>query len=112
MSDLPGVVLTILTADCVPILFYDPVRRAIAGDFIAGAWRGEWPKTKDSGCPKNEIRNRMAKASLNGWESGLVFLKRAIRAGQSGGLVAIEGWPTKVGQRPFWSKNSPGAGPG
>lgn len=38
VTDEPGVVLTIFTADCTPILFYDPVRRAV-GAAHAG-WRG------------------------------------------------------------------------
>lgn len=38
VTDQPGVVLTIFTADCTPILFFDPVRRAI-GACHAG-WRG------------------------------------------------------------------------
>lgn len=38
ITGLPGVVLTILTADCVPILLYDPVRKAV-GAAHAG-WRG------------------------------------------------------------------------
>jgi len=38
VTSLPGVVLTILTADCVPILLYDPISEAI-GVVYAG-WRG------------------------------------------------------------------------
>jgi len=38
VTDLPGVVLTILTADCVPILLYDPVQRAIGA--VHAGWRG------------------------------------------------------------------------
>jgi polyphenol oxidase len=37
-TDLPSVMLTILVADCVPVLLYDPVHRAVA---VAHAgWRG------------------------------------------------------------------------
>ena len=35
---LPGVALTIYSADCIPILFYDPVRRAVAA--VHAGWRG------------------------------------------------------------------------
>jgi len=38
VTDRPGVVLTILTADCVPILFYDPIHRAIGA--VHAGWRG------------------------------------------------------------------------
>jgi len=38
MTDRPGAVLTILTADCVPILLYDPVRRAVAA--VHAGWKG------------------------------------------------------------------------
>ena len=38
VTDLPGVVLTILTADCVPILLYDPVRKVIGA--VHAGWRG------------------------------------------------------------------------
>lgn len=38
VTDEPGVVLTIFTADCTPILFYDPVRRAVGG--AHAGWRG------------------------------------------------------------------------
>lgn len=38
VTDEPGVVLTIFTADCTPILFYDPVK-AVVGGAHAG-WRG------------------------------------------------------------------------
>lgn len=38
VTDLPGVPLTMRFADCVPVLFYDPIRRAV-GMAHAG-WRG------------------------------------------------------------------------
>ena len=38
ITDEPGVVLTVFTADCVPVFFYDPVVKAI-GTAHAG-WRG------------------------------------------------------------------------
>lgn len=38
MTDLPGVTLMIYTADCIPILFYDPARRVIAA--VHAGWRG------------------------------------------------------------------------
>jgi len=46
VTDLPGIVLTILTADCVPILLYDPVSRAI------GAVHAGWKGTKAKILPK------------------------------------------------------------
>ena len=38
ITDVPGVLLTVQAADCVPVLVFDPVRRAV-GAFHAG-WRG------------------------------------------------------------------------
>lgn len=38
VTDQAGVVLTILTADCVPILLYDPIHRAIGA--VHAGWRG------------------------------------------------------------------------
>ena len=38
MTDLPGVTLIIYTADCIPILFYDPKRRVVAA--AHAGWRG------------------------------------------------------------------------
>ena len=38
MTDLPGVTLLIYTADCIPILFYDPARRVVAA--VHAGWRG------------------------------------------------------------------------
>ena len=38
MTATPGVVLMIFSADCIPVLFYDPVRRVVAG--VHAGWRG------------------------------------------------------------------------
>ncbi len=38
LTDVPGILLTIQTADCIPVLLFDPVHRAI-GALHAG-WRG------------------------------------------------------------------------
>ena len=38
MTALPGVTLLIYSADCIPILFYDPVRRVAAA--VHAGWRG------------------------------------------------------------------------
>ena len=38
VTDIPGVVLTVFTADCLPILLYDPVRRVVAA--VHAGWRG------------------------------------------------------------------------
>ena len=38
MTDLPGVALVVYCADCIPILFYDPVRRCAAA--VHAGWRG------------------------------------------------------------------------
>ena len=38
MTDVPGVALTVFSADCLPILLYDPVRRVIAA--VHAGWRG------------------------------------------------------------------------
>ena len=38
MTDVPDLPLVIFTADCIPILFYDPVRRVVAASHAG--WRG------------------------------------------------------------------------
>ena len=38
ITDIPGVVLTVFTADCLPILLYDPVRRVVGA--VHAGWRG------------------------------------------------------------------------
>lgn len=63
VTDEPGVVLTIFTADCTPILFYDPVRRAVGG--AHAGWRGTAAgiaartveaMTREFGCDPRNIR--------------------------------------------------------
>ena len=38
ITDRPGLALTIYSADCIPVLLYDPVRRVIAA--VHAGWRG------------------------------------------------------------------------
>lgn len=38
VTDIPGVVLTVFSADCLPILLYDPVRRVVGA--VHAGWRG------------------------------------------------------------------------
>jgi YfiH family protein len=38
ITDVPGLPLVIFSADCIPILFYDPVRRVVGGSHAG--WRG------------------------------------------------------------------------
>ena len=37
-TDCPGVCLAVFSADCIPVLLYDPVRRAVAA--VHAGWRG------------------------------------------------------------------------
>ena len=47
ITDLPGVALTILVADCAPVVLFDPVRRAlgVAHSGRVGTIRGVLPQT-------------------------------------------------------------------
>ena len=38
VTNQPGVILAVLTADCVPVLLYDPIRRVVAA--VHAGWRG------------------------------------------------------------------------
>lgn len=38
ITDLPGVAIGVRTADCIPVLLYDPVKKAVAA--IHSGWRG------------------------------------------------------------------------
>ena len=38
VTDVPGITLVIFSADCIPILFFDPVRRVVAASHAG--WRG------------------------------------------------------------------------
>jgi polyphenol oxidase len=50
ITDVPGTALAILVADCAPVVFYDPVRRAagVAHSGRAGTVRGVAQKTVES----------------------------------------------------------------
>lgn len=50
MTDQPGILLGIQTADCIPVLVADPVNRAVAG-FHAG-WRGTVERIVESGVQR------------------------------------------------------------
>lgn len=47
MTNIPGILLTVQTADCVPVLLFDPARRAVAA-FHAG-WRGTLARIVERG---------------------------------------------------------------
>jgi copper oxidase (laccase) domain-containing protein len=38
MTDVPGLALVIFSADCLPVLLYDPVKKAVCA--VHGGWRG------------------------------------------------------------------------
>ena len=53
MTDRPGVLLTVQTADCVPVLLFDPKRRAVAA-FHAG-WRGTLARIVERGVGSTRL---------------------------------------------------------
>jgi copper oxidase (laccase) domain-containing protein len=72
ITDRPGVALTILVADCAPVVLYDPVRRAIAVAHSGrvGTIRGVLPvtiaaiATRSSTCPGRSAVSSARPASL------------------------------------------------
>lgn len=52
ITDLPGIPLMVMTADCTPVLFFDPVQNVIAVAHAgrAGAIKGIVPKTIEKMC--------------------------------------------------------------
>lgn len=62
VTDVPGLCLTVFSADCVPVLLYDPIRRCIAA--VHSGWRGTAlsiaaravdKMTQDYGCDPGHI---------------------------------------------------------
>ena len=72
MTDDPGVVLGVQTADCVPVLLADPTRGAVAV-FHAG-WRGTLERIVEKGCRADcgspSAQTRPAWLQLSGPPSG------------------------------------------
>ncbi len=63
ITDVPGLCLTIFSADCIPVLLYDPIRKVIAA--AHAGWRGTaqgiaaraaQQMQKDYGCQPENIR--------------------------------------------------------
>ncbi len=54
LTDLPGVLLVVGAADCLPVLLFDPVRRVI-GAFHAG-WRGTLARIVERGVGTMRLR--------------------------------------------------------
>lgn len=61
ITNVPGVVLTVRTADCVPVLIVDPVERAV-GAFHAG-WRGTLARIVEKGV--GEMRKAFGSEPAN-----------------------------------------------
>ncbi len=53
MTDEPGILLTVLTADCIPVLVADPKRRVVAA-FHAG-WRGTVKRIVETGVGRMRL---------------------------------------------------------
>ena len=63
ITDVPGLPLVVHTADCIPVLFYDPVRRAVGachagwrGTALGIAARAALRMREDYGCRPEHIR--------------------------------------------------------
>ena len=54
VTDVPGIVLGVSVADCVPIFLYDPVTSSVA--IVHSGWRGS--KTRIAACALNEMSTR------------------------------------------------------
>lgn len=62
ITNVPGLALTIFSADCIPVLLYDPVKRVIAA--VHAGWRGTagdiagkaaWQMREQYGCQAGDI---------------------------------------------------------
>ncbi len=62
ITNVPGLALTIFSADCIPVLLYDPVKRVIAA--VHAGWRGTagdiagkavWNMRETYGCKAEDI---------------------------------------------------------
>ena len=47
VTDVPGVAISVRTADCIPVLMYDPVHKAVAA--IHDGWRGKVRRLSQKG---------------------------------------------------------------
>ena len=68
ITDEPGLCLTIFSADCIPVLLLDPVRRCAAA--VHAGWRGP-PWASQPGPPSGCGRTTAAARNISGPPSGL-----------------------------------------
>lgn len=77
VTDEPGVMLMAFFADCVPLIFYDPIKKAV-GNAHSG-WRGTvgamGQKMVEPGCMKNLVPDRRYPAVI-----GTIHLPELLRS--------------------------------
>ena len=108
MTDRPGVFLGIQTADCVPVMLVDPLRRAVA--VLHAGWRGTAAAMAEEGVARmtQEYGTGARDAACRDWPVDRLLLLHGRRRGTVGVRRAIllrrrafrRGSPGPVGGQP------------
>ena len=104
VTDLPGVAIGVRTADCVPILFYDPVHRVIAA--VHSGWKGTVLKISRSTVDLLRERFGTAPADLQAVIGPAIGPKSFQVGGEVVGKFRDAGFPMEI----IWSYEGAGDG--
>ena len=104
ITDLPGLALVVSTADCLPILIHDPVRRAVAA--VHAGWRGTAKRIAAQALAAMRRGVRDGSSRLPGGDrardSRLLFRSRCRRDRGDGGRPAELGDACEANRAGHW----------